>query len=39
LAQIGLLDKKELPIVGIEQSKRLQELALSIQKKKKHTKL
>lgn len=33
LAQIGLLDKKELPIVGIEQSKRLQELALSIQKK------
>lgn len=37
LTQIGLLDKKTLPIVGIEQSKKLQELSLShkkIQKKK-----
>ncbi|HET9807641.1 MAG: ester cyclase [Deltaproteobacteria bacterium] len=34
LAQIGLLDNnKELPITGIEQSKKLQELALSTQKK------
>jgi carboxymethylenebutenolidase len=36
LSQIGLLDSKELPIIGIEQSKKLQELAaLSTQKKKK----
>jgi carboxymethylenebutenolidase len=36
LSQIGLIDSKELPIIGIEQSKKLQELvALSTQKKKK----
>ncbi len=36
LAQIGLLDNEKLPIIGIEQSKKLQELvALSTQKKKK----
>jgi len=36
LSQIGLIDNKELPIIGIEQSKKLQELvALSTQKKKK----
>lgn len=28
LLQIGLLDNKKIPITGIEQSKRLQELAL-----------
>ena len=36
LSQIGLIDSKELPIIGIEQSKKLQELvALSTQTKKK----
>ena len=36
LSQIGLIDSKELPIIGIEQSKKLQELvALSTQRKKK----
>jgi hypothetical protein len=33
--QIGLIDNKELPIIGIEQSKKLQELALSTQMKAK----
>lgn len=33
LAQIGLLDNKELPIIGIDQSKKLEELYLSTQKK------
>jgi len=33
LAQIGLLDNKELPIIGIDQSKKLQGLYLSTQKK------
>ena len=32
LLQIGLLDNKKIPIIGIEQSKKLQELALSTQK-------
>lgn len=31
LLQIGLLDNKKIPIIGIEQSKKLQELALSTQ--------
>ena len=35
LYQIGIIDNKELPIIGIEQSKKLQELALSTQKKAK----
>jgi hypothetical protein len=29
LAQIGILDTKSLPVVGIEQSSKLQELTLS----------
>ncbi|HEX9318799.1 MAG TPA: hypothetical protein VF884_07675 [Nitrososphaeraceae archaeon] len=33
LAQIGMLDTSQLPVVGIEQSRRLQEI--SILKKKK----
>ena len=33
LTQIGLLDKKGLPIAGIEQSRKLQELALTDKKK------
>lgn len=33
LTQIGLLDNKELPIIGIDQSKKLEELYLSTQKK------
>jgi carboxymethylenebutenolidase len=33
LAQIGLLDNEKLPIIGIDQSKKLQELYLSTQKK------
>jgi len=33
LAQIGLLDNKELPIIGIDQSKKIQGLYLSTQKK------
>jgi carboxymethylenebutenolidase len=37
LLQIGLLDNNKLPIIGIEQSKKLKELALSIQKTKKKT--
>ncbi len=32
LLQIGLLDNKKIPIIGIEQSKKLKELALSTQK-------
>jgi len=32
LLQIGLLDNKKIPITGIEQSKKLQELSLSTQK-------
>ena len=32
LLQIGLLDNNKLPIIGIEQSKKLKELALSTQK-------
>ena len=35
LYQIGIIGNKELPIIGIEQSKKLQELALSTQKKAK----
>ena len=35
LYQIGLIDNKELPIIGIEQSKKLQELAVSTQKNAK----
>ena len=31
LTQIGLLNTKDLPIKGIEQSRRLQELAAAIQ--------
>jgi len=33
LAQIGLLVDKELPVIRIEQSKKLQELDLYTQKK------
>ncbi|MGB9168968.1 MAG: hypothetical protein WCB31_08590 [Nitrososphaeraceae archaeon] len=33
LSQIGLLVDKELPVIGIEQSKKLQELDLYTQKK------
>ena len=32
LLQIGLLDNKKIPIIGIEQSKKLKELTLSTQK-------
>lgn len=32
LLQIGLLDNKKIPIIGIEQSRKLKELALSTQK-------
>ena len=35
LAQIGLLDEKKLPIVGIKQSQKLQELSLPHKKNKK----
>ena len=32
LAQIGLLDEKNLPIVGVEQSRKLQEISISKKK-------